>query len=176
MNDRLPLFLAAAFALLAVAPAASAQSHCKKGEVVYFSCTTKSAGKVVSLCGGPLNGMGPERENEDGWLQYRFGRPGKPEFVYPNQKAGSWRQFEGEYQQPHQTSYYGLSFTNKQFTYTVAQREAATPFYGVQVYTKERTVQIPCVTPPGARATAANSVAGDEFQSLVLVLEPVEKK
>src|SRR5476649_2938273 len=70
---------------------------CKPDEIVYFSCKIKSSSKIASLCGSPLREFSTDSLLQDGWLQYRFGKPnGKPEFIYPAVKRDSIRNFKGE--------------------------------------------------------------------------------
>ena len=55
-------------------PLVEATGHCVAGEAVYFSCPTSST-KALSLCGG------------GGTVQYRFGPPGDPELVFPDDSS-----------------------------------------------------------------------------------------
>jgi|GEM_PF-5372596 len=83
------LSLTSLAAVLLCAPlAATAAGHCSKDEVAYFSCKVYGSDKSVSLCGSPFRSAGA-------WLQYRYGKPGKPEIVYPATKAPLRRHFEG---------------------------------------------------------------------------------
>jgi hypothetical protein len=65
-------------------------SLCATGEEVIFACSTGS--KIASVCAsGDLS-------DQAGWMQYRFGPPGSPELVYPQEQvhprgtvqAGTW--------------------------------------------------------------------------------------
>jgi hypothetical protein len=51
--------------------AAPLQTQCLKNETVYFNCTLRPSGKVASLCGKDDGTTVP-------YLQYRFGKIGKP--------------------------------------------------------------------------------------------------
>ncbi|ATQ42319.1 hypothetical protein [Caulobacter mirabilis] len=80
-----------ALALMGLAVAgpagAGAVGLCSPGEEPVLSCPVEG-GKVLSLCatgaGGPAAGLK---------LQYRFGRPGKPELVYPDRPASAKGRF-----------------------------------------------------------------------------------
>ena len=60
----------------------TAASHCSAHEQTLFNCSTGN--KVVSVCATP------DLSADGGSVQYRYGRPGAPELVYPTTAAG-WR-------------------------------------------------------------------------------------
>lgn len=72
------------------ATAGRAPSLCASDEEVIFACSTGS--KIVSVCASR------DLSDQAGWLQYRFGPPGSPELVHPQEKshprafvqAGTW--------------------------------------------------------------------------------------
>lgn len=86
---RRPRARLAASALLAVSACASdpgpdrGASLCAADEAVVFSCATDAGGKLASLCSSP----GLDRDT--GYLQYRFGAPGRIELAHPEELAGS---------------------------------------------------------------------------------------
>ena len=57
-------------------PLVEATGHCAVGEMVFFSCPTSST-KTLSLCGGA------------GEVQYRYGPPGAPELVFPEDSSAA---------------------------------------------------------------------------------------
>ncbi len=57
-----------------------AGSLCEKDEVIVFSCPIRKPAKIVSLCSSK------ELTKERGYLQYRFGLPGKIELEFPKQR------------------------------------------------------------------------------------------
>jgi hypothetical protein len=120
------------FAMLLSLPAHSA-TLCLPGEKVYFQCGT-ARGKLISVCGSE------KLAGKDSHLQYRFGKPGKPELVYPDQKEGSVKKFFYVLYTRAQTSYQNLSFVNKGSSYTVFSNydgdEKPAKTYGVQVKAK----------------------------------------
>ena len=86
--------LAFSVILFAIFPSfALAQSHCRTGETDYFSCKVNGNKKVISVCGN----VSHNEASVEGWIQYRFGNIGRPEFIYPASKAGSLLKFEGAY-------------------------------------------------------------------------------
>jgi len=62
---------------VAAEPPEAARSHCASSDKTWYECTVKGD-KVVSLCG----------DEKPTWLQYNFGPIGKPELIYPKEKAG----------------------------------------------------------------------------------------
>jgi hypothetical protein len=54
---------------------AAAVTHCKAAETVVFSCSTGS--RILSICASS------NLSKNAGYLQYRYGPPGKPELVFP---------------------------------------------------------------------------------------------
>jgi hypothetical protein len=74
---------------------AKAESHCKKEETTYFSCQIERSPKTVSLCGSSQSEFEGSNGLSEGWLQYRFGRLGAPEFTFPATKESSTDKFHG---------------------------------------------------------------------------------
>jgi len=62
-------------------------SLCAKDEQNVFSCVLKRSPKIVSLCAAQT--LGSDR----GYLQYRFGLPGKLELEYPKLREGTQQLF-----------------------------------------------------------------------------------
>jgi hypothetical protein len=65
----------------------AAESLCSSTEHTFFSCPIANSVKIVSVCGA--HNSSPT----DGYLQYRFGLPGKIELEYPAEQKGSTEQF-----------------------------------------------------------------------------------
>lgn len=68
---------------------------CEAGESTYFSCKLKGS-KMLAICG---SGQVDPLENDGhraAWLQYRMGRPGALELVFPKRRSGSVAKFTGE--------------------------------------------------------------------------------
>jgi hypothetical protein len=97
----------------------AAESHCKEGEMTYFSCQLKNS-KVVSICGN-LNESATADSDKGEWVQYRFGRIRQTELLYPAVTAVSVSKFEGNYFAPHgeDHSVLDLRFINANVLYSV---------------------------------------------------------
>ena len=95
----------AALLPLVSANASVAQTHCTPSETVAFSCSLKAA-KVVSLCLGHAQGQGSAP------LSYRFGRLGKPEFVFPAPSTGTSGTFRYAHYARYQVDRTEVSFSN----------------------------------------------------------------
>ena len=61
---------------------------CAKDERVIFSCPVKRPAKIVSLCAAK------DLTSDRGYLQYRFGLPGKIELEYPKDRQGTQQKFQ----------------------------------------------------------------------------------
>ena len=61
-------------------PQLQAGSLCEKDEKIVFSCSIRRPAKIVSLCSSK------DLTKERGYLQYRFGLPGKIELEFPKQR------------------------------------------------------------------------------------------
>lgn len=108
-----PIALIFAAALLSGPVFADPQSHCESGEKAWLNASVAATGKIVSVCGSSAA--------EAGWLQYRYGRPGDAELVYPENQNGSLAAFTlRRYTRP-QTTYLKLEFTNDGYTYAILE-------------------------------------------------------
>jgi hypothetical protein len=65
-----------------------ARTLCAADERVIFSCGLKHPAKIVSVCASK------DLTNEKGYLQYRFGMPGKIELEFPKDRTNTQQQFE----------------------------------------------------------------------------------
>ena len=65
-----------------------AGSLCEKDETIVFSCPIRKPAKIVSLCSSK------ELTKERGYLQYRFGLPGKIELEFPKQRQQTQAAFK----------------------------------------------------------------------------------
>lgn len=72
-------------------PALLTNSLCAKDEQIIFSCVVKRSAKrpakIVSLCSSS------DLARDRGYLQYRFGLPGKIELEFPKSRTGTQEQF-----------------------------------------------------------------------------------
>ena len=86
---------------------------CATSERVIFSCPIRRPAKIVSLCASQ------DLSSEKGYLQYRFGLPGKIDLEYPAERNGTQEKF-------HYTHYFRarvdlteISFTNDGYEYEI---------------------------------------------------------
>ncbi len=68
-------------------PTSATKSLCIEGEQIIFSCQLKRATKIVSLCASA------DLAKERGYLQYRFGLPGKIELQFPQDRQRPQQNF-----------------------------------------------------------------------------------
>jgi hypothetical protein len=115
-----PALVAAALILCTVVtPAANIfqlqpGSLCEKDEKIVFSCTTAGkAAKIVSLCSSK------ELTKDRGYLQYRFGLPGKIELEYPQQREQTQTAFKYSHYFRAQVDQTEISFTSGAYQYTI---------------------------------------------------------
>ena len=92
----------------------SAKTLCSPSEKVLFSCPIKNSAKIASVCASP------HIDRDQGYLQYRFGAPGKLELVYPQTRAGSQKQFYWREFRPYQSSLRTLTFKSGSYSYTLS--------------------------------------------------------
>jgi len=88
-------------------------SLCGKGEKVVFSCALKSSTKTVSLCASD------KLTKSEGYLQYRFGLPGKIELEYPKDRSKPDQAFHYNHYFRAQVDLTEISFSIDNYTYTV---------------------------------------------------------
>ena len=69
-------------------PQLQAGSLCEKDEKIVFSCPIRRPAKIVSLCSSK------ELTKERGYLQYRFGLPGKIELEFPKRREQTQTTFK----------------------------------------------------------------------------------
>jgi hypothetical protein len=79
---------------------------CAKDERVIFSCPLRRPSKIVSVCASK------DLTKEKGYLQYRFGLPGKIELEFPKERQGSQAKFE-------YTHYFRAQFDLTEINFTV---------------------------------------------------------
>jgi hypothetical protein len=79
---------------------------CAKDERVIFSCPLRRPAKIVSVCAAK------NLSKETGYLQYRFGLPGKIDLEFPKERQGSQEKFE-------YTHYFRAQFDLTEINFTV---------------------------------------------------------
>lgn len=88
-------------------------SHCADSEQVVFSCALKQSQKLLSLCSSK------ELTKTSGYMQYRFGLPGKVELEFPQHREDSLKSFQYSHYFRAQVDLTEISFVSGDFQYTV---------------------------------------------------------
>lgn len=127
-------------------------SLCAKTEHVIFSCRTKAnpkhpaAGKIVSLCASP------DLSREHGYLQYRYGLPGKVELEFPGTRTGTQQLFQYSHYMRYQVDLTEINFQIDDYQYQIfdtynGEEKPAIAEQGVNVTAlgKAREVSFVCV-------------------------------
>ena len=65
----------------------SARTLCDRNEQIVFSCAMQKSAKVLSIC------TSRQLNSESGYVQYRFGLPGKIELEFPSERVKSQSAF-----------------------------------------------------------------------------------
>jgi hypothetical protein len=79
---------------------------CAADERVIFTCPVKRPARIVSVCASK------DLTSDRGYLQYRFGVPGKIELEYPKDRQGTQQKF-------HYTHYFRAQFDMTEIGFTV---------------------------------------------------------
>jgi hypothetical protein len=90
-----------------------AGSLCEDAEQVVFSCTIKKPAKIVSLCSSK------ELTKDRGYLQYRFGLPGKVELEFPKQREQTQTAFKYSHYFRAQFDQTEITFTQDGYEYAI---------------------------------------------------------
>ena len=88
-------------------------SLCAKDERVIFSCPVKRPAKIVSLCASR------DLTNDHGYLQYRFGVPGRIELEYPKERQGTQAKFQYSHYFRAQFDTTSINFTIDGYEYSL---------------------------------------------------------
>ena len=95
------------------ASALQPDSLCAKNEHIIFSCSVKRTAKVVALCASP------ELTKDRGYLQYRFGLPGKIELEFPKDREGSQQKFRYSHYFRYQVDRTEITFEINGYEYSI---------------------------------------------------------
>lgn len=143
-----------------------AGSLCAKGERTVWSCETLRERKLASICSSQA------LDKSRGYLQYRFGRPGKIELEFPKERTNTQAVFRyARYTRP-LVAMLNLKFVNNGFTYTIGDddneeekppvRDAAITITPSGANSKETTLR--CRLPiTGSLMTLEDVVQNEEF-------------
>jgi len=96
-------------------------SLCAKSERIIFSCLTRRSGvsasrgpsKIVSLCASR------DLEKERGYLQYRYGLPGKVELEFPSSRTGTQQMFQYTHYMRYQVDLTEINFEIEGYQYQI---------------------------------------------------------
>jgi hypothetical protein len=94
-------------------PALQSNTLCAKDERIIFSCPVKRPAKIVSVCASK------DLTSERGYLQYRFGLPGKVELEYPKDRQGTQAKFQYSHYFRAQFDMTSINFTIDGYEYSV---------------------------------------------------------
>ena len=134
-------------------------SLCNTDEKIIFNCTIKENAKIVSLCSSR------ELTKDRGYIQYRFGRPGKVELEFPKSREKTQQAFKYSHYFRAQVDLTEISFTSDNYTYSIfddynGEERPAQTSQGVKVTPPNgREVTLTC----RGRAKADYSNLGDVF-------------
>ncbi|MEO6280328.1 hypothetical protein [Roseateles sp.] len=109
---RAALWAGLAVVLVSGGTTANAVGHCHPDERAIFSCALRN-GKTVSVCSSQALSA------DEGYLQCRYGRPGRIELEYPTIRNGSQARFEFESHRPYQGEYENLEFEKDGHRYSI---------------------------------------------------------
>ncbi len=131
--------------------ALQATSLCAKDENIIFSCAVKRTSKIVSLCASR------DLDKERGYLQYRFGLPGKVELEFPKGRQGTQHQFRYSHYFRYQVDLTEISFNINGYEYQIfddynGEEKPAISTQGVSVTApgKPKEVSFVCASKPKA--------------------------
>ena len=126
-------------------------SLCAKDERIIFSCPVKRPAKIVSVCASK------DLTATTGYLQYRFGLPGKIELEYPKDRTGTQEKFQYSHYFRAQFDLTAINFTIDGYQYSVfddynGEEKPAQSLQGVSVTApgKPKEVSFVCRTKPKA--------------------------
>jgi hypothetical protein len=88
-------------------------SLCANDEKIVFSCATGKTGKIVSLCASKA------LTKDSGYLQYRFGLPGKIELEFPQAREQTQKAFKYSHYFRAQFDQTEISFTSNGYEYAI---------------------------------------------------------
>ena len=126
-------------------------SLCARDERIVFSCPVRKPAKIVSLCAAK------DLTSDRGYLQYRFGLPGKVELEFPKDRNGTQQQFQYTHYFRAQVDLTEISFTINGYEYQITddyngEEKPAQSIQGVSVKApgKEKETTMSCRTKPKA--------------------------
>jgi len=146
-------------------PTAALQPNtlCGRNERVIFSCPVKRPAKIVSVCASK------DLTSERGYLQYRFGLPGKIELEFPKDRKETQGQFHYSHYFRAQFDLTEISFNINGYQYQVTddyngEEKPAQTIQGVSVTApgKPKEVSFVCRAKPKADYTDLQAVLSND--------------
>ena len=132
---------------------------CANDERIIFSCPVKRPAKIASLCASK------DLTSDRGYLQYRFGLPGKVELQYPKGRAGTQQKFQYTHYFRARFDMTEISFNVNGYEYQISddyngEEKPAQIIQGVSVKApgKDKETNFPCRTKPRADYTDLQAV------------------
>jgi len=141
------------------------ESLCAKGEHILFSCAVKRSAKFVSLCAAP------DLTKDRGYVQYRFGLPGKIELEFPSDRQGSQQKFHYSHYFRYQVDLTEVTFEINGYLYSIfdnynGEEKPAISSQGVSVTApgKPKDISFVCRGKPKADYSTLPDVLAGETQ------------
>jgi hypothetical protein len=132
---------------------------CAKDERIVFSCPVKKPAKIVSVCASK------DLTSDRGYLQYRFGLPGKIELEFPKVRQGTQEKFSYTHYFRARFDLTSINFTIDGYEYSVfddynGEEKPTISSQGVSVTApgKPKEVSFVCRTKPTADYTDLQAV------------------
>ena len=134
---------------------------CARDERVIFSCPVRKPAKIVSVCASK------DLAQDRGYLQYRFGLPGKVELEYPRDRKSTQEKFQYTHYFRARFDTTSIAFTIDGYEYSVfddynGEEKPAISSQGVSVTApgKPKEVSFVCRTKPKTDYTDLQAVLG----------------
>ena len=133
---------------------------CAQDERVIFACVLRRPAKIVSICASK------DLTRDTGYLQYRFGRPGRIELEFPKDRIGTPSQFEYKHYFRALVDLTEINFTADGVAYSViddynAEEKPAQSLEGLTINwpgTNRKEVRYVCRTKPKTDYTDLEAV------------------
>jgi hypothetical protein len=134
-------------------------SLCARDERIIFSCPVRKPAKIVSLCASK------NLTADGGYLQYRFGLPGRVELEYPKDRTGTQQKFQYTHYFRARVDLTEISFNIDGYEYQITddyngEEKPAQSIQGVSVKApgKEKETSYSCRMKPKADYTDLQAV------------------
>jgi hypothetical protein len=118
-------------------------SLCERSEQIIFSCRIRKPSKIVSLCASK------ELTKDRGYLQYRFGLPGKIELEFPKEREAGSAAFKYKHYFRAQFDLTEISFSSDGYEYTIfddynGEQKPARTEQGIQITSPKNETTLNC--------------------------------